>query len=425
MVLLAGCRSREPPPPAPPLPLRGSTPPPRPEAPPSASPDAAIAIASDGPHVGPLPEGSQPRWRYLARGPRPRGRVRWQLDLAGRDASGEPATDGRTVFVAATDAAPEPPGEGEVYAIDLRDGTVRWHVPVGGIHGEPVEWADGAVLVDTVPHCARKAADGACAQRGPGGVVGLDAATGRTAFRTAFGSDALDARWTGAAAGATAWVHDGPTGVRAVSLPGGTAGARWDLDGTVLNLAAIGGDLVATVRGPRGTRVQRRPPGQRRPRWERTLPYPTACAPVVVGPVTVLAGFSTERLAGAPRAVGWADGADLWTGTEPPHHVETCGAAEGAVFYEVQDLAVTGWSVADGHRRGHWPLPSAATTDVAALVDGVFYVGVHGRLVGVDIFDGHAAVEIPTGASRVAGVVLWDGRGAVATQDPGVVVGFE
>ena len=130
-------------------------------------------------------EGSQPRWRSLTHGPRPRGIERWRYDFTPRTPYGEPATDGRTVFVSAVRREDEGPSDGEVFAFDLRDGTLRWHVPVGGLHGEPVELADGLVLVDTIPHCARRGADTPgvaqrpCAETGRGGLVALDARDGR------------------------------------------------------------------------------------------------------------------------------------------------------------------------------------------------------------------------------------------------------
>ena len=71
------------------------------------------------------------------------------------------------------------------------------------------------------------------------------------------------------------------------------------------------------------------------------------------------------------------------------------------------------------------PLSFEPTADAASLVDGVLYLSARGRLVGVRVSDGATAVTVETGAAVAEGAVLWGGRGAVVTRDPGLVVGFD
>lgn len=377
------------------------------------------------------PESSQPRWRYLARGQRPRGVERWRYDLTPRDASGEPATDGRTVFVAAAHATPEGPTDGEVFAFDLHDGSLRWHTPVGGVHGEPLEIAEGLVLVDTIAHCGTRADDGAgigvhaCRDARPGGVVALDATTGRERFRTTTASGALRARWSLLDTSQSRWMHDGASGLRAVTLPSGAAGPRIPTPGTVLQGVGAGADLVTLVDARRTTLLSRRATGVARPRWERAVPWRGSCAPITLGPLVILPAFSSGNLAGAPRAFGLADGVDRWTGMTPPTEVQTCAAAEGATLWQVRDGSLQGNAAADGRGRAGHALPAAPTSDLAVLLDGVFYVSQPRALLGVDVNTGSAGVSLRTEAQAVEGMVLWAGRGAVVTRQPGLVIGFD
>ncbi len=379
----------------------------------------------------PVGEGTQPRWRHLAHGPRPRGTERWRFDLTPREASGEPATDGRTVYLAAARTEPEGPTDGEVFALDLGDGTVRWHTPVLGVHGDPVEYFNGTVLVDTVSHCVRRGLDTPgvttrpCVESGPGGVVGLDAATGRQRFRTSVSSEILRARWSAQVTGATAWIHDGVSSLRAVNTATGLLGARVSLGGSCLAAGTATGDLLFLVDGHRGSEFQRRAADAVRPRWSRPVPFRGRCAPVSAGPLVIVPAFATATLSGAPRALRVATGADHWTGAPPPQTVESCGALDNGVYYQVVDAAVTGWSLADGRRRGRLPVLSRMTSDAMVVLDGVAYLSVQGRLLGIDTAAGYAAVTVQTEAALVEGMVLWGGRGAVATRQPGLVVGFE
>ncbi len=377
-------------------------------------------------------EGSQPRWRYLARGARPRGRERWRFDLTPREGLGEPATDGRTVFLTASRQEPEGPTDGEVYAFDLEDGTLRWHTPVEGLHGEPVEVFDGLVVVDTIPHCKRRGAETPgvttrpCEETAPGGVVGLDAATGRERFRSAASSEALHARWTAALVGTSLWIHDGVDALRTLAPPTWRPGPRIATGGVVLNLASIGGDALFTATNRSGaTRVVRRTPGVTRPRWEHPLPLRTRCPPVMAGAVIVLPAFESSIVSGAARALLATDGADIWMGQTAPHSVSTCGAIEGPVHYQVVDDHLVGNLVTDGRRRADVALPVAMTGDASVLMDGVFYVCARGRLAGVDVVGGHVAVSVDTGTASCEGMVVWGGRGVVVTHDPSLVVGFD
>lgn len=376
-------------------------------------------------------EGSQPRWRSLTHGPRPMGTERWRYDFTPRAPYGEPATEGRTVFVSAVRRETEGPTDGEVFAFDLRDGTLRWHVPVGGLHGEPLEVADGLVLVDTIPHCARRGADTpgvpqrTCLETGRGGMVALDARDGHQRFRTAFTSEALRARWSGALVDGAWWMHDGAVQLRSARLPSGEAAGRIPLLGTVMNLASAEHDLLYTLDARPTTRLVVRSPAVQRARWEKALPYRSTCPVVVTGPVVVVPAFATTGVTGAPRALARANGADLWTVPAPPRTVETCGAIDNNAFWQVQDLTLQGFALGDGRRRGRFGAPGPLTGDLAVALDGVFYVSVHGRLAGIDLIDGHVAVSVATEAVAAEGMVLWAGRGAVVTREPGLVVGFD
>jgi len=376
-------------------------------------------------------EGSQPRWRSLTHGPRPRGIERWRYDFTPRTPYGEPATDGRTVFVSAVRREDEGPTDGEVFAFDLRDGTLRWHVPVGGLHGEPVELADGLVLVDTIPHCARRGADTPgvaqrpCAETGRGGLVALDARDGRERFRTTFTSEALRARWAGALVDGAWWMHDGAGSLHAVRLPSGESGPRIPLSGAVTNLASAERDLLYTVDARPTTRLVARTPSALRARWEKVLPYRSACPVVTTGPVVVVPAFATTGLTGAPRALLRSTGADLWTVPAPPRSVEGCGAIDNNVFWQVADLTLQGFALGDGRRRGRFAVPAPPTSDLTVALDGVFYVSVHGRLAGIDLIDGHVAVSVVTEAAAAEGLALWAGHGAVTTRDPGLLIGFD
>lgn len=404
------------------------------------SADGAVDVAASpaqprGPLAAIAPtrpaEGSQPRWRYLARGQRPRGVERWRYDLAPRDAHGEPATDGATVFVAASRITPAGPTDGEVFAFDLLDGTLRWHTPVGGLHGEPVEWVDGLVLVDTIAHCADATEEGAseavhaCRDARPGGLVALDAATGRERFRTTVASGALRARWSLIGAAQSWWMHDGSSGLRAVTLPAGAPGPRIASPGTVLQGIHLGGDVFTLVDARRTTLASRRAAGSARPRWERAIPWRGSCAPIAQGPFLVLPAFSSGNLAGAPRALALVDGTDRWTAAPPPAEVQTCAAAEGATLWQVRDGALHGNGIVDGRAREAHPLPAAPTSDFAVLLDGVFYVSQPRALLGLDVNAGSATLELRTEAQSVEGLVLWAGRGVVVTRRPGLVLGFD
>ncbi|MEZ4392584.1 MAG: PQQ-binding-like beta-propeller repeat protein [Polyangiales bacterium] len=388
-----------------------------------------------GPLVGFAPtrpaESSQPRWRYLARGARPRGVERWRYDLTPREPSGEPATDGRTVFVAAARALPAGLEEGEVFAFDLLDGSLRWHTPVGGLHGEPLEYAEGLVLIDTTAHCASREDDApglgarACRDARPGGVVALDAATGRERFHTRASSGILNARWTMLRTADAHWIHDGATALRGLRLPSGDVGARMHSAGIFLQGVGVGVDLVAVTDARGRTAVSRFMPGVARPRWERAVPWRGSCAPVIAGPLVVLPGFSARGLAGAPRALSTADGGERWTAGAPPTSVETCAASEEGVLWQVRDNALQGNALFDGRARAPRPLAVAPTSDVSALVDGVFYVSQPRELLGLDVSSGRPSVRVRTDARAVAGLIVWAGRGVALTREPGLVLGFD
>jgi outer membrane protein assembly factor BamB len=377
-------------------------------------------------------EGSQPRWRYLARGERPRGHERWRLDLTPKEPFGEPATDGRTVYVSIVKQEPEGPSDGEVLALDLRDGTIRWRTPVAGLHGEPVELMGDVVVLDTTTHCLRRGPETPgmllrrCEETAPGGVVGLDPATGRQRFRTAISSDVMRSRWTTTDLRGTLWIHDGLTAVRALTPPVGTLGTRLNLNATVTNLAAHQSDLLLTTVGRSGlTRVMRRTPTAQRPTWERMLPQQTHCALVVLGNIVVLPGFYTGALSGAARALNVSSGVDVWIDEAPTQRVSTCGAIENGVFWQSIDNQLVGLSVTDGQTRSRHPVAWVATHDLTVLMNDIFYLSAPGRLVGMDVNDGTIAVSVDTGARASEGLVIWGGLGVVATREPGLVVGFE
>jgi hypothetical protein len=394
---------------------------------------AVVEPEGETPAIAPTrpAEGSQPRWRALTHGPRPRGVERWRYDFTPREPHGEPATDGRTVFVSAVRREPEGPTDGEVFAFDLRDGTLRWHVAVAGLHGEPLELADGLVLVDTIPHCARRGVDTPgvaqrpCLETGRGGLVALDARDGHERFRTTHTSEALRARWSGALLDGAWWMHDGAGALRGVRLPSGEAGPRIALAGAVTTLTSTERDLLYTVDGRPTTRLVARAPSAPRARWEKVLPYRGTCPVVTTGPVVIVPAFAGTGVTGAPRALLRATGADLWTVPAPPRSVESCAAIDNNVFWQVQDLTLQGFALGDGRRRGRFAAPGPLTSDLAVALDGVFYLSVHGRLTGVDLIDGHVAVSVVTEAAAAEGLALWAGHGAVVTRDPGLVIGFD
>ncbi len=376
-------------------------------------------------------DGSQPRWRYVSHGSRPRGVERWRFDLAPREALGEPATDGRTVFVAAAREDGESYIDGEVYAFDLRDGSLRWHTPVSGLHGEPVEFLEGTVVVDTIRHCLRRAADTpgvlqrACLETAAGGVVGLDPSTGQARFRTTVSSEAVRSGWTVVSTSRGWWMHDGTTALRGLVLPGGTPGARVSLGGTVLAVTGLRDDVLAVLDGRRGTELVRREPTALRSRWERAVPFRGRCPPVVSGGTVVLAGFASATVTGGPRALRADGGSDGWSSETAPQAVHGCGAVEGGVYYQPLDGALLGFAAQDGRRRARWPLRSAPTGSLATAMDGVFYLSMQGRLEGVDVVGGHTSVRVDTAARSVEGLVLWNGHGVAVTQQPGLVIGFD
>jgi hypothetical protein len=377
-------------------------------------------------------EGSQPRWRYLAHGPAPRGRVRWRIDLTPRQGSGEPASDGRTLYLTATRIEPEENSDGLVYAVDLFDGTVRWRTPVEGLHGAPVELIDGVVLLDTIPHCVRRAAatpgvpTRPCVESAPGGIVGLDAVTGRVRFRAPASSDTLHARWTATTAGPRTYVHDGPYALRPLTLPTGALGPRVLARGTVLHATALGTDLLFTSASPTGvTRLVRVAHGAIRPVWERELPLRTHCPPLVVGSLVILPAFQSSTVTGAVRALRARDASDAWTAPSVPRSVGTCAMVEGSLVHQVIDGALERIGIGDGHLRGRVPIGFDPSSDFSVLLDGVLYLGARGRLVGLRVNDGAPVLELETSAEGVEGVVLWGGHGGMLTRSPGLVLGFD
>lgn len=418
----------------------------RPETPVAHAPDARTAVVQDASRdVSPAPPvalraavavlpNSQPRWRYLAGGARPGGSVRWSLPLSPRNASGEPCTDGRNVYVAAVKEGDS--GDGEVYAIDLATGEVFWHVPVGGIHGEPLELWQNTVLVDTIAHCARHATDSGgapierCAETHPGGVVALDVRTGRERFHSSAQTDSLSARWTAALTSRGAWAHDGANALRLLTPSAtdggvlGAPGARLSLGASALTVSALDDDLLAALDG-RITRLARFTPSRTTPVWTRPVPYRGRCAPVVVGPVMVLPAFEAPNVSGAPRGFTVADGHDLWSADTAVARVHSCGAAQGSRFWQAIDMSLTAREIADGRPRANFTLPTAPNADLGVLVDGVFYLSFNNRISGFDTIDGHVAVTVATDAEAAVGLVVWGGRAAVATRNPGVVIGFD
>ncbi|MBL8601272.1 MAG: PQQ-binding-like beta-propeller repeat protein [Myxococcales bacterium] len=379
-------------------------------------------------------EASQARWRQITHGPRPRGVERWRFDLTPREALGEPATDGRTVFLAAARLDAEGPSEGEIFAFDLRDGSLRWHTAVEGLHGEPIEVIDGVVLVDTIRHCIRRGSDTPgsetrpCLESAPGAMIGLDAVTGVQRYRTAAASDAAQARWAIVSGSRSYFMHDGNQGFRELSVGSGGLGARLSLGASIVTATGVHDDLLVVVEGRRGTELQRRATAAAlatRPRWSRPLPYRSSCQVVAGGSVAVVPAFTTPNLSGAARGVSLMSGADAWVQSETPLTVETCGAIEGPMFYQVLNGSLTTVHFVDGRSRASHRLGAQVTSDFAAAMDGIFYHSVSGRLSGIDVVGGHESVRVETGAHRVEGMVLWGGRGAVTTRAPGLVVGFE
>jgi len=376
-------------------------------------------------------DGSQPRWRYVSHGGRPRGVERWRFDLAPREALGEPATDGRTVYVSAAREEGDGYSDGEVYAFDLRDGTLRWHTPVSGLHGEPVEYLDDIVLLDTIRHCRRRATDTpgvvnrACLETAPGGLVGLDPSTGQERFRTTVTSEAVRSRWGVVSTSRGFWMHDGTAALRGVVLPTGAAGQLVLFAGSVLAVTGLRDELLVLVDGRRGTELVRRDPTAMRARWERPVPFRGHCPPVVSGGTVVVAGFASATLTGGPRGLRVEGGGEAWSSETAPQGVHGCGAVEGGVYYQALDGALMGFGLQDGRRRVRWPLASAPTGDLAVAMDGVFYLSMQGRLVGIDVVGGHNSVVVDTAARAVEGLALWNGHGVAVTQQPGLVIGFD
>ncbi len=392
------------------------------------------AVTSTNSYTGvalPVQSGTQPRWRYLAHGPRPRGTERWRFDLTPRDASGEPATDGTTVFVTAARGVAEGLTDGELYAIDLRDGTVRWHVPVGGVHGAPVEVFDGTVFVDTIPHCR---AFGAftpgvtlrpCLENAPGGLVAFDASTGQERARIRVAPELQRSLWTVVRHGDALWTHDGSAGLRAIN-PGTLAlGQRLATGGRALNLTSNGDELHYTVESRATTRLVARSPHETRARWERVLPLRSLCPVLTADSWLVLPAFSTANVAGAARGVRSSDGSDLWVASEVPTLVQSCAVIDGSAFYQVVDGAIAATGVGDGHLRGRLSWRGELTSEFTVALDGVFYLGLRERLAGVELAHGAEVFSLRTGAAQSEGLVLWGGRGVVVTRQPGLVVGFE
>lgn len=389
----------------------------------SASSYAGVAL--------PVQSGTQPRWRYLAHGPRPRGTERWRFDLTPRDASGEPATDGTTVFVTAARGVAEGLTDGELYAFDLRDGTLRWHVPVGGVHGAPVEVFDGKVFVDTIPHCRAfgtftpGVALRPCLENAPGGLIAFDASTGQERARVRVAPELQRSLWTVVRHGDALWTHDGAAGLRAINPATLALGARIATGGRALNLTSNGDELHYTVESRATTRLVARSPHEARARWERALPLRTLCPVLTADSWLVLPAFSAANVAGAARGVRTSDGSDLWVASEVPTLVQGCAVIDGSVFYQVLDGEVVAVGVGDGHPRGKFSWRGERTSELTVALDGVFYLGLRDRLAGVELARGAEVFSLRTGATVSEGVVLWGGRGVVVTRQPGLVVGFE
>ncbi|MFO0625782.1 MAG: hypothetical protein U0325_09225 [Polyangiales bacterium] len=104
--------------------------------------------------------------------------------------------------------------------------------------------------------------------------------------------------------------------------------------------------------------------------------------------------------------------------------MQTCAAAEEGVLWQIRDNALQG-ALFDGRARSPRALPAAPTSDASALLDGVFYVSQPRALLGVEVSTGGTSVQLRTDARAVAGMILWAGRGVVATREPGLVIGFD
>jgi outer membrane protein assembly factor BamB len=379
----------------------------------------------------PVQSGTQPRWRYLAHGPRPHGTERWRFDLTPRDAWGEPATDGTTVFVTAARGVAEGLTDGELYAFDLRDGTLRWHVPVGGVHDAPVEVFDGTVFVDTIPHCRTFGAytPGVtlrpCLENAPGGLVAFDASTGQERARIRVAPELQRSLWTVIKHGDSLWTHDGVAGLRAINPVTLALGARIVTGGRVLNLTSNGDDLHYTVESRGTTRLVAHSPHEPRARWERTLPLRSLCPVLTADLWLVLPAFSASNVAGAARGVRPSDGSDLWVASDVPTLAQGCAVIDGAAFDQVIDGAVVASNAGDGHVRGRFSWRGERTSELSVALDGVFYLGLRERLAGIELAHGAEVFSLRTGAVVSGGMVLWGGRGVVVTRQPGLVVGFE
>lgn len=396
--------------------------------------DTGVIARSPGhtPEIAPTraAESSQPRWYALTHGPRPEGRERWRHDLTPKQGWSEPVTDGETVYVGAARVDDDGPSETEVFAFDLNDGTLRWHVAVEGLDERPLLLAQGVVIAPVSAFCRRRAEElpgggpRRCVETGAPAVVGLDAATGRERFRVET-RDVASQSSVGSLIGSRLWVADGPSALRAIVLPAGTAGPRAVVTGTLGARSAVGPELLLTLSGRGGSRLALRVPTSNVARWQKPVPGAGPCPPVVTAPVAVLPAFTGTSVAGAPRAFMLSSGADLWTVPSPPARVDSCGAIENGVFWQVLDGAAQGFALADGRRRGRFALPSALSGPLFSVLDGVAYVSVLGRLVGMDLIDGHTAVTLSTGAHRQSGLVLHAGSGVVVTREPGLVIGFD
>lgn len=378
-------------------------------------------------HAG---ESSQPRWFALTHGPRPQGHERWRYDLTPRQGWSEPVTDGQTAFIGAARVDPEGPSETEVFALDLADGTVRWHVALPGLDERPLRLSQGVVIASVSAFCQRRSEElpggglRRCLESGPPAVVGIDASTGREKFRVTVHGSGENAP-PGVLIGSRWWVSDGQGSLRSLVLPAATNGPRAAFTGSLGAFTPVGTELLGVFTTRNVHRLALRVPTSAVARWQKTIPGAGECPPTAAAPIAVLPAFVGTTVSGAPRAFMLGSGADLWTVPSPPARVDTCGAIESNVFWQVFDSTLHGYALADGRNRGSFTLPSALSGPLFAALDGVIYLSVVGRLVGIDSIDGHTAVTVPTAAQRQRGLVLYAGRGVVVTDSPGLVIGFD
>jgi outer membrane protein assembly factor BamB len=104
------------------------------------------------------------------------GRVRWRRDDLGRLRSldhGSPGSEAdstlartSTVTAAVADHTAYVPGRDELLALDARDGSVRWRVPVAGVAATPAV-ADGTVVAAGGTELVAVALDGTVRWRSP------------------------------------------------------------------------------------------------------------------------------------------------------------------------------------------------------------------------------------------------------------------